>query len=57
MNAMTLPKNNFAMNNPRDLAREFYDQMISQGYSPKEVLAASSEIVACITKDIKREKH
>ena len=40
----------------RILARSFYKELRSSGYTPKQLLALSTELIDLITQDLQRER-
>lgn len=40
----------------RILARSFYKELRGSGYSPKQLLALSTELIELITQDLQRER-
>jgi hypothetical protein len=40
----------------RILARSFYKELRTSGYSPKQLLALSTELIDLITQDLQRER-
>lgn len=40
----------------RILARSFYRELRSAGYSPKQLLAVSTELIELITRDLQNER-
>ncbi len=40
---------------PKILARSFYRELREGGFSPKEILAASSEILELVTRELREE--
>jgi hypothetical protein len=41
----------------RILARSFYKELRENGYSPKQLLALSTELINLITQDLQRERR
>ena len=41
----------------RILARSFYKELRENGYSPKQLLALSTELIDLITQDLQRERR
>lgn len=42
-------------NGPRILARSFYRELRDGGFSPKEILAASTELLELVTQELRAE--
>ena len=44
-------------NGPRILARSFYRELREGGFSPKEILAASTELLELVTQELRSDAH